>query len=90
MITYEMIESKIDRLVEQGAWVFYDLQAYTIGNIVVDKCSTFVNDVNVGEYMIGERYAKNYKLFEKLEILSFKQDNKSKQTESDIINYLES
>lgn len=85
-----MIEAKIDRLIEQGAWVFYDLQAYTIGNMVVDKCSTFVNDVNVGEYMIGERYAENYKLFEKLEKLSYDQSNKLKQTESDIINYLES
>lgn len=83
MITPEMIESKIDRLVEEGYYISYDNDYgfYGIDIIDVNRFIIYVNNDEV---------VKDYerKIYNKLEKLYKEQVSKGLKLRFDIIKYL--
>ncbi len=89
MITYEMIESKIDRLIEQGFLIMehIDEPCYRIDAIRVYEYSIYINEICISERIKHKSNYKNLNLYFKLEKLY----NEQKRTKiTNIIKYLES
>ncbi len=86
MITYEMIDKKIDRLIAEGFMIEYNrtYDFIRVGEIVIfqqPRPFIFLEQINISE-------AENEILYKKL--MDLRTEQKTHHTQEEIIKYLES